>query len=367
VAKKVETLLRQWDGETVITRFDHATGAWIFMAIHSTRPGPPVSGGTRMKVYPDAEAGLQDALKLSTAMTMKLALAGIAHGGGKTVIALPPDFDPAQRPTLLRTYGLLLKQLGGLFLTGPDVGTSPEDMNIIAETGYPYVFSRTPEVGGAGDSGPGTAVGVLAGIRATCEQLFGCDCLADRRILVQGTGSVGSALIDMLCQAGAEVLFSEVDERAIRRWRDERGLPFIPANQVYNTPCDIFSPCALGGILNPQTISRLQCRAVVGSANNQLTSPTEAQQLQEKGILYAPDIAVNIGGLMSIIGMEAEGWSRAEAFERVSRTVDCTLRQVYALAAAEGLDTHTAALRLADHRLMQARSKNGGALFMDWR
>lgn len=347
----MESLLKQWDGETVITRFDHVTGAWIFMAIHSTRPGPPVSGGTRMQVYSTAGAGLLDALKLSAAMTMKLALAGIAHGGGKTVIALPPDFDSARRSGLLRTYGTLLKQLGGLFLTGPDVGTSPEDMNIIAETGYPYVFSRTPEVGGAGDSGPGTAVGVLAGIRATCEQLFGCDSLAGRRILVQGTGSVGSALLDMLRQAGAEVLFSEVDERAIRRWRDELGLPFIPANQVYDTPCDIFSPCALGGILNPQTISRLQCRAVVGSANNQLACPAEAERLQEKGVLYAPDIAVNIGGLMSIIGMEAQGWSRAEAFERVSRTVDCTLRQVYALAAAEGLDTHSAALHLAHRRL----------------
>jgi leucine dehydrogenase len=128
---------------------------------------------------------------------------------------------------------------------------------------------------------------------------------------------------------------------------------------VYDTPCDIFSPCALGGILNPQTIPRLQCRAVVGSANNQLACPGDAQRLQARDILYAPDIAVNIGGLMSIIGMESEGWSQAEAFERVSRTVDCTLHQVYALAAAEGLDTHTAALRLADHRLMQARSKNG--------
>ncbi|MCL4298710.1 MAG: hypothetical protein KJ077_23430 [Anaerolineae bacterium] len=349
----MESLLKQWDGETVITRFDHVTGAWIFMTIHSTRPGPPVSGGTRMKVYSDAKAGLLDALKLSAAMTMKLALAGIAHGGGKTVIALPPDFDPAQRPGLLRRYGLLLKQLGGLFLTGPDVGTSPEDMNIIAETGAPYVFSRTPEAGGAGDSGSGTAVGVLAGIRVTCEQLFGGGNLAGRRILVQGTGSVGSALIDMLRQAGAEVLFSEVDERAIRRWRDELGLPFIPANQVYDTSCDIFSPCALGGILNPQTISRLQCRAVVGSANNQLACPAEAERLQERGILYAPDIAVNIGGLMSIIGMEAQGWSRAEAFERVSRTVDCTLRQVYALAAAEGLDTHSAALHLAHRRLAE--------------
>jgi glutamate dehydrogenase/leucine dehydrogenase len=127
----MESLLKAWDGETLITRFDRPSGAWIFMAIHSTRLGPPVSGGTRLKAYPTVEAGLQDALNLSAAMTLKLALAGIAPGGGKVVIALPPNFDLAARPGLLRRYGALLRQLGGLFLTGPDAGTSPADMDII--------------------------------------------------------------------------------------------------------------------------------------------------------------------------------------------------------------------------------------------
>lgn len=362
----MESLLKQWDGETLITRFDHKTGAWIFMAIHSTRLGPPVSGGTRMKSYPDTQAALQDAFKLSAAMTSKLALAGIAHGGGKVVIALPPDFDQALRPDLLRNYGALLQQLGGLFLTGPDVGTSSEDMDVIAETGAPYVFSRTPAAGGAGDSGPGTAVGVLSALRVTCEQLFGSDSLAGKRILIQGTGHVGKALIEMLQKAGAEILFSEVAEAAINHFRDERGLQFVSPDRLYDTPCDIFSPCALGGILNQNTISRLKCRAVVGSANNQLTNPADAEQLRERDILYAPDIAVNIGGLMSIIGMEVEGWSKDEAFERVSHIVDRTLRQVYELATAENIDTHTAALSIAKKRLVAGKPKNGpGTLFIE--
>jgi len=299
-------------------------------------------------------------------MTAKLALASIAHGGGKVVIAIPPDFDPALRPDLLRRYGMLLRQLNGLFWTGPDVGTSPEDMDIIAETGAPYVFSRTPAAGGAGDSGPGTAIGVLAAIRVTCERLFGTDSLEGKRILIQGTGHVGRSLIGMLQEAGAEILFSEVDEAAIRHFRDELGLEFVHPDQLYDTPCDIFSPCALGGILTPETISCLNCKAVVGSANNQLANLEDAERLRERGILYAPDIAINIGGLMSIIGMEVEGWSQAEAFERVGNIVDKTLRQVFDIASREGIDTHTAALRIADERLANAKTQNkGDSLFFD--
>ena len=353
----MESLLQQWNGEQVTIQYDRPTGAWILMAIHSTRLGPPVSGGTRMTTYPDVDTALQDAFNLAAAMTTKLALAGIAHGGGKVVIALPPDFDPNWRPDLLRRYGMLLQHLGGFFWTGPDVGTSPADMDIIAETGAPYVFSRTSAAGGAGDSGPGTATGVLSAMRVTCKQLFGSPSVAGKRILMQGAGTVGRALIERLQAAEATVLFSEVDEAAIREVRDAWGVPYVPPGEVYDTPCDIFSPCALGGVLNPDTIPRLSCRAVVGAANNQLSSPEDAARLRAQGILYAPDIAVNIGGLMSIIGMESEGWSQAEAFERVDALVDRTVHQIYDLANTESLDTHAAALRLAEQRLSQAPLK----------
>jgi leucine dehydrogenase len=227
----MESLLREWDGETVIVRYDRPTGAWIFIAIHSTRLGP-AGGGTRMKSYPDVQAALQDALRLAEGMTYKFATPGIPFGGGKAVIAIPSDFDPQSRPALLRRYGALVHQLGGLFYTGPDVGTSSADMDIIAETGAPYVFARTPAAGGAGSSGPATALGVFTGIRVACEHLFGEASLKGRRVLVQGTGSVGGTLIEYLRAADAEVVFSEVDEDAIRRFRDELVLQFVPAEAV---------------------------------------------------------------------------------------------------------------------------------------
>ena len=166
--------------------------------------------------------------------------------------------------------------------------------------------------------------------------------------------------------AGATVLFSEVEDAVIRDMRDTYGASYVAPDEVYDTPCDLFSPCALGGGLSRDTISRLSCRAVVGAANNQLSSPDDATYLKDRNILYAPDIAVNIGGLMSIIGMESEGWSPAEALTRVAALVDRTLRQIYDLAHLEGLDTHAAALRLAEKRFSQIVHTTGNtSLFLD--
>jgi leucine dehydrogenase len=346
----MESLLREWEGETVVVRYDRPTGAWIFIAIHSTRLGP-AAGGTRMKSYPDVQAALRDVFRLAEGMTYKFAGPGMPYGGGKAVIALPSDFDPQARPALLRRYGALVHQLGGLFLTGPDVGTSSADMDVIAETGAPYIFARTPAAGGAGSSGPFTAVGVFSGIQAACEHLFGEASPKGRRVLVQGTGSVGGPLIERLRTAGAEVAFSEVDEGAIGRFRDELGLPFVPAEAVYTVECDIFAPCALGGVLNADTIPRLKCRAVAGGANNQLASPEDAERLQARDILYAPDYVVNVGGAMAVLGIETQGWTPERAEKEVAESVRRALRQVFQLAAAEGMTTEAAARRLAEERL----------------
>jgi len=351
----MEFLLREWDGETVIVRYDRPTGAWIFIAIHSTRLGP-AAGGTRMKPYPDVQAALQDALRLAAAMTYKFAVPSLPWGGGKTVIAIPPHFDPQSRPALLRRYGALVHQLGGLFSTGPDVGTSSADMDIIAETGDPHVFGRTPAAGGAGSSGPATAlgvfiVGVFTGIQVACEHLFGGASLKSQRVLVQGTGSVGSTLIEHLLAAGAEVAFSEVDEGAIRRFRDELGLEFVPAESVYTTECDIFAPCALGGVLNADTIPQLKCRGVAGGANNQLAGPEDAERLRARGILYAPDYVVNVGGAMALLGLETQGWTQERAEKEVVESVRRALRQVFELSATEGITTEAAARDIAEERL----------------
>lgn len=346
----MEELLRGWDGETVISHLDHETGAWIFIAIHSTRLGG-AAGGTRMKAYPTPAAALRDAMNLAEGMTYKFAISDLPRGGGKAVIAVPPGFDPAARADLLRRYGTLLARMGGLFQTGPDVGTSAEDMDLIAETGAPYVYAKTPANGGSGDSGPATALGVFQGIRVLCERLFGGDDLAGRTVLVQGAGTVGARLIEQLRDAGASVSFSDVDEAAVRRIQGTPGVAYVAPDAVYATACDIFSPCALGGILNAETIPQLCCRGVAGSANNQLATPEDAERLRARAILYAPDFVVNFGGAMSILGLETLGWSRAEADERVGRSIEEALRRVFALAEAEGIGTTAAARRLADARL----------------
>jgi glutamate dehydrogenase/leucine dehydrogenase len=284
-------------------------------------------------------------------MTNKLAAAGIGRGGGKAVIAVPPDLDPQARSALLRRYGALIQQLGGLFSTGPDVGTSSTDMDLIAETGAPYVFGRTPAVGGMGDSGPITAVGVFAGIQVVCERLFGDPSPQGRRVLVQGAGQVGATLIELLCAAGAEVLFSDVADAAIRRFRDDRRLTFVPAEAVYETECDVFAPCALGGILNATTIPRLRCQAVAGAANNQLGAPEDAERLRARGILYAPDYVINVGGAMALLGVESLGWSYARSEKEVATSVERALRQIFDIAAGEGITTEVAAQRMVAERL----------------
>jgi leucine dehydrogenase len=226
-------------------------------------------------------------------------------------------------------------------------------MDVIAETGSPYVFSRTPARGGAGGSGPATALGVLSAIRAACRWLFGEESVGGRHVLVQGAGSAGAPLIDLLVGAGAVVSVSEVDPLRERRFRDEHGIRVVPPDAVYDTPCDIFAPCALGGVLDQHTIPRLRCRAVVGAANNQLATPEDAERLHERGILYAPDYAVNIGGAMAITGIEAMGWSAERARAEVER-VGATLTHILELAAAEGITPDAAARRLARARLAAA-------------
>jgi leucine dehydrogenase len=337
-----------WNGQALLERDDTETGATIIIALHSSRLGPP-SGGTRMKTYPDLAAARRDAERLSEGMTYKWAAAGFPRGGGKAVLAVSPGLQGDARDGLLRRYGSLIQDLGGRFWTGADVGTSSRDMDVIAETGAPYVFSRTPSHGGAGDSSGWTALGVEAGIRSTCARLYGDPSLAGRRIVVQGAGSVGGALIERLRAAGASITFSDVDEASVRRHRAE-GLAFVEPAAVLETPCDVLAPCALGGVLTADTIPRLNCRAVAGAANNQLGGPEDAERLRARGILYAPDYVINAGGAVGITGQEALGWSEERARQEVLR-IGATLERVYALAGAEGITTAAAARRIAEERL----------------
>jgi glutamate dehydrogenase/leucine dehydrogenase len=338
-----ESLLRGWEGEHAVVRHDAESGAWIFVCVHSTVLGP-AGGGTRLRVYPDPADGLADAMRLSGAMTWKMAAAGMPRGGGKAVLAVPdlPAGEPRKR--LLRRYGELVASLGGSYRTAGDMNISPADLDVVAET-CPWVYGTTRR---GGNSGRGTARGALHAIRATVEHAFGSPELAGRAVLVQGAGSVGAVLARELADEGARVLVSDVDESRAAA----TGFETVPPESVLDTEMDVYSPCAVGGTLNAESIPGLACRAVAGCANNQLAEPEDAERLQERGILYAPDYVVNAGGIIQLIGLEDEGWDEAQLEQRLAGIGD-TLRELYAEAASEGITPAEAADRLVRRRLRQ--------------
>ena len=345
----METLLK-WNGEEVIIHFDQPAQAWIVIAIHSTKLGPAI-GGTRMKPYPDLSAAIIDAQRLAEGMTFKWAAAGIEGGGGKAVIAVPPDLTPEARTSLLRRYGALVQKHRGLFITGPDLGTSSEDMDIVAEKALGYVLGRTETAGGGGSPATFTARGVFTAMQITAKHLFEDGLLAGKKVVMQGVGHVGEELIPLLRQDGAEIAFTDVNEAAVAHFRDELGLQFISPDKIYDTPCDIFAPCAVGGVLNQETIPRLRCRAVVGAANNQLAEAEDALRLQERDILYAPDFVINAGGAIGLIAIETRNYSPDAAMQHVIDLIGDNMSQIFALTAAKGITTDEAARRLAERRL----------------
>jgi leucine dehydrogenase len=340
-----EGLLARWDGEHAVVRFDPESGAWIFVCVHSTARGP-AGGGTRMRVYTNPADGLADAMRLSGAMTRKMAAAGMPRGGGKGILAVPelPSGEPRKR--LLRRYGELVASLGGSYRTAGDMNISPEDLDVVAET-CPWVYGTTHR---GGNSGRGTARGGLHAIRATVEHLFGSPDLTGRSVLVQGAGSVGAVLARELTEAGARVLVSDVEqERA-----SATGCETVSPERVLETDVDVYSPCAVGGTLNAESIPHLACRAIAGCANNQLAEPGAAQRLHDRGILYAPDYIVNAGGIVQLIGLEDEGWSEAQLEERLAGIGD-TLRELFVEADANGITPAEAAEQLVGRRLAEAR------------
>jgi glutamate dehydrogenase/leucine dehydrogenase len=339
-----EDLLRSWDGEEAVIRFDEPSGAWMFVCVHSTALGP-AGGGTRMRVYDSPADGLADAMRLSQAMTAKMACANTERGGGKAVLAVPKLPTGAARRALLLRYGELVASLGGTYRTAGDMNITPEDLDVVHER-CPWVYGTT---GAAGNSGRGTAIGVLHGIRASVEHVFGSPDLAGRTVLVQGAGSVGHDLAGLLAAAGAHVLVSDVDEQRA----GAAGGTVVSAADALSTECDVYSPCAVGGTLSEASIPRLRCRIVAGSANNQLATPEDAQRLQDQGILYAPDYVISAGGVIQLVGLEDNGWDEQE-LERNLMGIGDTLREVFRDADENGITPAAAAERLAAQRIAAA-------------
>jgi leucine dehydrogenase len=343
-ARSLEAVIAEWDGEAVAARFDHQTGTWFFVAFHDTTLGTP-NGGTRMRVYDRPAAGLEDAMRLAEGMTRKWAVLGLPFGGGKAVLAVTRWPEGDERKGLLLRYGRFLETLGGSFQTGVDLGTTPEDMLVIGRVTR-NVHGVDFESGRMIDPGPFTARGVLRGIEAALEAVFGDPSPDGRSVLVQGVGDVGRPLAGFLAERGARLLVSDVDGERAGRVARELGGEVVPPPAVAGRACDVYAPCAVGGVLTEVTIPRLACRIVAGSANAQLGEPEDANRLHERDILYAPDYVVNGGGAAAF-GLLALG-ERDE--ERVLEQVDGigeTLRSIFR-AATEGGETPVAA---ADRRV----------------
>ncbi len=334
--------------ETVVAFQDRAVGLRGFVGLHSTALGPGL-GGTRFFPYATDDDALADVLQLSRAMSYKNALAGLDNGGGKAVIIGDPARDKS--PELLRAYGRVVQSLGGRYVTAADVGTYVADMDIVSEV-CDYVTGRSPDRGGAGDSGRLTAYGVHRGMQACAQRVWGAPTLRDRTVGIAGVGKVGGRLTDLLVEDGADVVVTDVNAAAVEQVlgrHPDRVHAVDDAEAMLGTPLDVYSPNALGGALSRRTVTALSARIVCGGANNQLAEPELADELVAHGVLYAPDFLVNAGGVIQVAD-ELHGFDLDRATAKVAQIFETTL-EVLDLAAAAGITPVVAAERLAEARM----------------
>jgi len=335
--------------EEIVVRTGPRSGLPVIVAIHSTRLGQAV-GGCRIWQYPDWRDGLEDALRLSAGMTRKCAVAGLANGGGKTVVAVPRGerLDDQRKADALRDVGDAITELSGRYATGPDVGTSPADMATIARQ-TPHVFCKPPSLGGSGDSSPHTATGVMAALRATCTRIFGSPDLDGRRVAISGLGSVGGHLARQLTADGASLVVSDIDlgKRDLAR---QLGADWAESGDILTAQADILIPAALGGILTRDIVPHLRCAAVAGPANNQLAEPAVAELLRERGVVWVPDYVASAGGVIYALSVELHHEAPDKAAGRV-RAIGDTVRELLDLAEKAGVTPAQSAQEMTARRL----------------
>lgn len=332
--------------EQIVYFSDAASGLRAIVAIHSTELGPAL-GGTRFYPYSSEDAALRDVLRLSRGMTYKAAAAGLDLGGGKAVILGDPK--RAKSEELLRVYGRFIESLGGRYITAEDVGTSRDDMDVIRRETR-FVTGTSPTLGGSGDPSPLTAYGVYLAMLACAEEVWKEHSLRGRRVAVQGVGKVGYWLVKYLVEDGrAQVVVSDIDVDSLARAVRDFGVETASPDAIHAVDCDIFAPCAMGGVINDETVRQLRCRVVAGSANNQLVRPEHGDALAESGIVYAPDFVANAGGLINVAD-EMQGYVPERAKSSVEN-VYRTLREVLRIAREERVSTAVAADRYAESRL----------------
>jgi leucine dehydrogenase len=339
--------LKSSSHEQMIFFREQVSGLRAILAIHDTTLGPAI-GGVRMWSYGDESAAVDDALKLSRAMTYKAAGAGLNFGGGQTVIIGDPKTDKSE--SLFRALGRFIDSFGGRYIAAEGVGTSYNDMDYIRmETRY--VVGIPSAHGGSGDPSPLCAAGVLDGLQVCLQFLGKEESLKGVRVAVQGVGRVGSILVGALVDRGAEVTIADTDAETLQRVSSESRLNVVAPEEIYDVDCDIFCPCALGGILNDGSIGRLKCRVVGGAANNQLEDERHGDALHERGILYAPDYIINAGGLINV-SEEIYGYDEERARRKTAVIKDVLLR-VLESARDKGIPTHKAADQFAEDRIEQ--------------
>jgi leucine dehydrogenase len=346
----VERYLATLDHEELYVRRGPRSGLFTIVAVHSTVRGPSL-GGCRVWTYDDNRAALRDALRLAEGMTYKSAVAGLPLGGGKGVIVLPPGrpLDAQRRRAALLDFGETVERLGGTYITAEDVGTSTRDMTVIART-TSHVSGLSRRAGGSGDPSPFTALGVLHAIEATVERTFGSPSLKGRSAAVVGLGHVGLRLAQLLSRAGAKLVVADID-RAKKAEAEKLGARWTTPAKAMTAAVDVLVPCALGGVLDHESVPRLQTPAIAGAANNQLAATDVAELLRARDILWAPDFVANAGGIVNIaVELEDGGYDAARARARTTEIGD-TLRRIYDDAAATKATPLAAAMALAAERL----------------
>jgi leucine dehydrogenase len=335
------------DHEEVVYCHNKDAGLKAIIAIHNTVLGPAL-GGTRMWPYATEQEALEDVLRLSRGMTYKAAVSGLNLGGGKAVIWGDPNKDKSE--ALFRAFGRFVNSLGGRYITAEDVGIDVNDMEyVLKETDY--VTGVHQVHGGSGDPSPFTAFGTLQGLMAALQVKFGDEDVGKYSYAVQGVGHVGMEFVKLLRERGAKVFVTDINKEAVQRAVDEFGCEAVGLDEIYDVDADVYSPTALGGTVNEKTLPRLKCKVICGAANNQLANEAAGIELEKRGMLYAPDYAVNAGGLMNV-SLEIDGYNRERAM-RMMRTIYYNLGRIFEIAKRDNIPTFKAADRMAEERIAQ--------------
>ncbi|BCB04669.1 branched-chain amino acid dehydrogenase [Bacillus sp. KH172YL63] len=346
---KIFSYMEQYDYEQLVFCQDEASGLKAIIAIHDTTLGPAL-GGTRMWTYESEEAAIEDALRLAKGMTYKNAAAGLNLGGGKTVIIGDPRKDKNEE--MFRAFGRYIQGLNGRYITAEDVGTTVADMDLIHEE-TDYVTGISPAFGSSGNPSPVTAYGVYRGIKAAAKEAFGTDSLEGKTIAVQGIGNVAYNMCRHLHEEGANLIVTDINKEAVQRAVEEFGAKAVDINDIYSVDCDIFAPCALGAIINDETIPQLKAKVIAGAANNQLKESRHGDAIHEMGIVYAPDYVINAGGVINVAD-ELYGYNSERAMKKVEQVYN-NVERVIEIAKRDNVPTYVAADRMAEERIEKMR------------